>query len=120
MIRLADKGFQEGHLKMGGRRRGTKNRVSQKLFDEFLDCLNEVEEDEQISKGKSFFKHIIEQGYSDKTVGIAVLRKLVPDRVFNAMDFQKDVKVQFELVSAEENIIPGDKVIKRTKTADSS
>jgi len=111
--------FEEGHKKIGGRKRGTKNRVPQKLFEEFLSTISEVEEDEQISKGKSFFKHIIEQGYVDRTVGIAILRKLVPDRVFNAMDFQKDVKIQFELVSAEENII-GDKVIKRTKTADSS
>lgn len=111
--------FEEGHKKYGGRKKETKNRVSQKLFDEFLDTILEVEEDKQISKGKSFFKHIIEQGYLDKTVGIAILKKLVPDKVFNAMDFQRDVKVQFELVSAEEDIY-GDKVIKRTKTADSS
>ncbi len=116
---MADKGFQEGHKKMGGRKRGVKNRVPQKLFDEFLDTISEVEEDEKISKGKSFFKNIIEQGYVDKTVGIAILRKLVPDRVFNAMDFQKDVKIQFELVSAEEDV-HGDKVIKRKKTVDSS
>lgn len=111
--------FEEGHKKIGGRKKGGKNRVSQKLFDEFLDTISEVEEDKQISKGKSFFKNIIEQGYVDRTVGIAILRKLVPDRVFNAMDFQRDVKVQFELVSGEENIL-GDKVIKRTKTVDSS
>jgi len=116
---LAEKGFQEGHKKYGGRKKGGKNRVPQKLFEEFLDTISEVEEDEQISKGKSFFKHIIEQGYVDKTVGISILRKLVPDRVFNAMDFQKDVKVQFELVSSEENEF-GDKMIKRTKTVDSS
>lgn len=111
--------FKEGHKKYGGRKKGGKNRVPQKLFEEFLETISEVEEDEQISKGKTFFKHIIEQGYVDKIVAVAILKKLVPDRIFNAMDFQKDVKVQFELVSAEENM-PGDKVIKRTETVDSS
>jgi len=106
--------FEEGHKKFGGREKGTKNRVPQKLFEEFLNTILEVEEDEKISQGKSFFKHIIEQGYIDRTVGIAVLRKLVPDRVFNAMDFQRDVKVQFELVSGEEKNTFSDKVIKRT------
>ncbi|MBA7577963.1 hypothetical protein ES708_19819 [subsurface metagenome] len=107
--------FQEGHPKYGGKIKGSKNKVSQKLFDEFLDTISEVEEDKQISKGKSFFKHIIEQGYSDRTVAVAILKKLIPDRIFNKMDFEgdRDIKVQFELVSTEENEF-GDRVIRRT------
>lgn len=107
--------FEKGHKKYGGRKLGDKNKISLKLFNEFLSCLNEVEEDRQISKGKSFFRHIIEQGYLDKQVGIAILKKLVPDKVYNAIEFEgnKDIKVQFELVSSEENEY-GDKVINRT------
>lgn len=107
--------FQKGHKKYGGRKLGDRNKISLKLFNEFLSCLNEVEGDRQISRGKSFFRHIIELGYLDKTVGIAILKKLVPDKVYNAIEFEgnKDVKVKFELVSSEENKY-GDRVIKRT------
>jgi len=95
--------FQKGHNLSHGRPKGSKNKVSQKLFDEFLDTIKEVEEDEKISQGKTLFKHIISRGFKSDVVGLAILRKLVPDRTFNIEDFQSgDIRVTFEIIESEQ------------------
>ena len=64
--------FEEGHRKVGGRVAGTPNKVSLKLFNEFMESLKKVEAE----KGISFFEHIIRQGFDDPKTGVAILRKL--------------------------------------------
>ena len=93
--------FQKGHKKYGGREKGKRNRISQELFNKFLDTISEVEQDEEISKGKTFFRKVVEWGFIDKQVGIAILKKLVPDKLYNEMDFQpeENVKVNFEIIN---------------------
>lgn len=97
--------FQKGHKIIGnreGRPKGSKNKISQKLFNEFLSAIKEVEDDKEISKGETFFKHIISRGFKNDVVAIALLRKLVPDRTFNIEDFQNGtIKVIFEIVEAK-------------------
>jgi len=98
--------FTKGHKIVGnrnGRPPGSKNKISQKLFNEFLNTIREVEQDEKISQGKTLFKHIISRGFKNDAVAMAILRKLVPDRTFNIEDFQSgDIRVTFEIVESEQ------------------
>lgn len=95
--------FQKGNKygNRNGRPKNAKNKVSQKLFNEFLSAIKEVEDDEKISQGETFFKHIISRGFKNDVVAIALLRKLVPDKTFNIEDFQNGtIKVIFEIIEA--------------------
>jgi hypothetical protein len=98
--------FQKGHKIVGnrdGRPKGSKNKISQKLIDEFLSAIKEVEEDKKVSEGKTFFKHIVSRAFRNDAVAIALLRKLVPDQTFNVQDLQGgNVRVTFEIVDAVE------------------
>lgn len=97
--------FTKGHKIIGnrdGRPKGAKNKISQRLFNEFLGAIKEVENDKTISKGETFFKHIISRSFENDVVAIALLRKLVPDRTFNIEDFQNGtIKVIFEIIDAK-------------------
>lgn len=109
-------GFTKGHKLSKGRPKNSRNKMSLKLFNEFLDTISEVEQDEKISQGKSFFRHIIERSFKNDTLAGVVLKKLVPDKVYSELEFSGEgvvKKVKFELVSAEENKY-NDKVLKRT------
>jgi len=96
--------FQKGN-KFGnrsGRPKNSKNKISQKLFNEFLNTIREVEQDEKISQGKTLFKHIISRGFKTDAVAINLLRKLIPDRTINIEDFQSgDIRVTFEIIEAK-------------------
>lgn len=97
--------FKKGREKTGGRKKGTQNKMSQKLFDEFLATIKEVEQDGKISKGKTLFRQLVEWGFVDKQVGIALLKKLVPDKLYNQMDFEpeENIKVSFEITDKKYN-----------------
>lgn len=85
-----------------GRPKNAKNKISKRLFDEFLSSIKEVEADEEISKGETFFKHIISRSFQNDVVAVALLKKLIPDKTFNIEDFQNGtIKVRFEIVEAE-------------------
>lgn len=94
--------FEPGHRKIGGREKGTPNKVSLQLFNEFMDCLKVVEEEKKIS----FFEYIIRESFKDPKIGVAILKKLVPDKVFSELEFSPEGivrKVEFELVDTREN-----------------
>jgi len=97
--------FTKGHKIVGnrnGRPKGSKNKWSQELLQEFLKSMKEVEKDKKISGGNTFFKHIITRGFKSDTVAVALLKKLVPDMNFNIEDFRNsNIKVTFELVEAK-------------------
>ena len=94
--------FEEGHKKFGGREKGVPNRVSLELFNTFLKTLEEVEEEEKIS----FFKHIIREAFKDPKIGIGILKKLLPDKVYSELEFSPEGivrKVEIQLVDTPEN-----------------
>lgn len=97
-----DAGFKKGHEKFGGRKKGVGNKISQKLFEEFLETIKEVEADQKISAGKTFFKHIISRSFKNDMVAISLLRKLIPDRTFSLEELQGDgkIRVVFEIIDA--------------------
>ena len=101
---MNEKGFKKGHEKMGGRKKGSLNKMPAQLFENFLDSLLAVEKDEAISKGKDFFRFIIERAYKSDTVAIAILKKLIPDQTLNIEEWRNahPVKVTFELVGGLE------------------
>ena len=53
-----------------GRKKGSPNKR-----DALLDAIRQV----QLKKGKKLLVHAVEQAYGDKTVLIALLKKIVPD-----------------------------------------
>ena len=94
--------FEEGHKKYGGREKGVPNKVSLELFNTFMDCLKKVEEDERIS----FFEHIIKEGFKDPKIGVYILKKLIPDKVYSELEFSGEGvvrKVEIQLVDTPEN-----------------
>jgi len=94
--------FEKGHEKIGGRERGTPNRVSLELFNTFLKTLEEVEEEEKIT----FFKYIIRESFKDPKIGIGLLKKLLPDKVYSELEFSPEGvvrKVEIQLVDTPEN-----------------
>ena len=84
-----------------GRPKGSKNKINKHIFEEFLRTIKDVEKDERISQGKTFFKHILTRAYKNDSVAISILKKLIPDQTFNIEEFQSEnpIKVQFETVS---------------------
>ena len=94
--------FEKGHAKIGGREKGTPNKVSLELFNTFLKTLEEVELEEKIT----FFKYIIKAGFKDPKIGIGLLKKLLPDKVYSELEFSPEGvvrKVEFSLVDTPEN-----------------
>jgi len=96
--------FQPGHKKIegSGRQKGTPNKVSLELFNTFLATLEEVEEEQKIS----FFKHIIREGFKDPKIGIGLLKKLLPDKIYSELEFSPEGivrEVKFSLVDTPEN-----------------
>jgi len=94
--------FEPGHKKIGGREKGVPNKVSLELFNTFLSTLEEVEEEEKIS----FFKYIIKEAFKDPKIGIGILKKLLPDKIYSELEFSPEGivrKVEFELVDTSEN-----------------
>ena len=62
-----------------------------------------MEKEERVS----FFKNIIRQGFKDPKIGVSILRKLVPDKVFSELEFSGEGivrKVEFQLVDTPEDI----------------
>jgi len=94
--------FEAGHKKYGGREKGVPNKVSLELFNTFLTTLEEVEEEEKIS----FFKYIIREAFKDPKIGIGILKKLLPDKIYSELEFSPEGivrKVEFSLVDTPEN-----------------
>ena len=94
--------FEKGHAKIGGREKGTPNKVSLELFNTFLKTLEEVELEEKIT----FFKYIIREAFKDPKIGIGILKKLLPDKVYSELEFSPEGvvrKVEFSLVDTPEN-----------------
>ena len=108
---MKERGFVKGHEKMGGRELGTKNKVNKHIFEEFLETIKEVEKDERISKGKTFFQHILERAYRNDAVAINILKKLIPDQTFNIDELRskEPIVVRYELIDANKK--PEEKVI---------
>ena len=65
-----------------GRPKGSKNKMSGRLIEELLAAMNKVEGNKKISRGKSFFEHIVERAYRSDPTAINLLKKLVPDKHF--------------------------------------
>lgn len=98
--------FKQGHKKIGGRKEGVKNRVSQELIDKFLATLNEVELDKKISQGRHLIRHIIERAYKNDVVALGILRKLIPDLSFNINELKipEPVKVTFDIIDSSHSL----------------
>ena len=96
-----------------GRPKGAKGKVNKHIFEEFLETIKEVEKDERISKGKTFFKHILERAYKNDIVAINILKKLIPDQTFNIDELRskEPIVVRYELVDAKTNKKPEEKII---------
>jgi hypothetical protein len=97
MIMVFKKG-ESGNIK--GRPKGSKNKMSGKLLEDFLTTIKDVEEDEKISQGRTFFKHIISRAYKNDSVAISILRKLIPDQTFNIEEFRNEnpIKITSEVI----------------------
>lgn len=68
--------FQKGNKKTGGRKKGTPNKRT-----ELLNAIKYVQgtKDSDGKKRKKLLVHAVEQAYEDRTVLIALLKKLIPD-----------------------------------------
>ena len=63
--------FIEGHPKLGGKAKGTKN---------YLTLLEEAIKNYETEKGKNLFKRLIERAFINDTVLLGVIKKFVPDK----------------------------------------
>ena len=68
--------------------------------------MREVEEDQKISQGKTFFKHILSRAYKNDGVAISILKKLVPDKTFNIEEFRSEhpLKIIHETIDSRNNL----------------
>ena len=66
-----------------GRPKGSKNKVTSELYD----AIKAIEKE----KGKALFKHFVERGYKNDKVLIALIRKLVPDKLQTDIDLDADI-----------------------------
>lgn len=62
--------FVKGHKSKGGRPKGSNNFVT-----EFKNALKLAEK----TKGISLINHLVKKAYDDSQIGIAVLKKILPD-----------------------------------------
>ena len=100
MIILAEKGFQEGHLKTGGRVAGTPNKLGRAFVDMFIDSLSKVDLKDETTVGKKLIDHILGRAFKNDTMALGVLKKLIPDLSFNIekMIAAEPVNVTFDIV----------------------
>lgn len=97
---MAEKGFQEGHKKIGGRELGTPNKLGRKFVDMFIDSLSEIDLEGEKTLGKKLIDHIITRAFKNDTMALGVLKKLIPDLSFSIekMIDKEPVKVTFEII----------------------
>ena len=97
---MAEKGFQEGHLKTGGRIAGTPNKIGRAFVDMFINSLSEIDIKDETTVGKKLIDHILNRAFKNDTVALGVLKKLIPDLSFNIekMIAAEPVKVTFDIV----------------------
>ncbi len=67
--------FQVGHRFSKGRPKGSRNKISKS----FLEALESVESEKQMS----LYEHFIKRAYEDDSILIAVMKKLLPDKLRN-------------------------------------
>jgi len=72
-----------------GRPKGSKNKLTLALQE----AIEQVEKD----KGKSLFRHFVERGYKSDNVLVALVRKLIADKIHTEHDLEGNLKVTWEI-----------------------
>ena len=85
--------FEKGHPKTGGRKEGTPNITTAKLFEDLLKKMKAVEKNEVVSEGKSILEHFIERAYTNDTVLCALMKKLVADQQATKVDLENEREI---------------------------
>ena len=75
-------GFQRGHKKFGGMKKGFRRGYSREEIDQAFDNAKVKH------GGISLLEHLCELAYKDKQIAVAMIRKLVPD--LKSMELQID------------------------------
>lgn len=95
---MAEKGFQLGHKKFGGRVAGSGNKLGREFVDMFVDSLSK--EKDQTTVGKKLIDHVINRAFKNDVMALGVLKKLLPDLSFSIEKLiaSQPVKVTFEII----------------------